>query len=232
MIDNYDAMFLDADETLFDYAAAERAAFMLCMRSFGLPEDEASYALYRKHNADVWSELEQGSIDPETLKVERFRRLLDALGRNGVPLRELSACYLDMLSRQAQLLPGAENAVRMLARHRPLALITNGLSLVQRRRFAATPCIALFRHVVISEEVGIAKPDPAIFASALHALRVAPERVLYVGDSVSSDMRAAANAGMDFCWINAANAALPEDGQARFIVRSITDLPALLGVAE
>jgi YjjG family noncanonical pyrimidine nucleotidase len=232
MIEQYDAIFLDADETLLDYAAAERAAFMLSMRSFGLPEDETTYALYRKHNAEVWSELELGSIDPDTLKVERFRRMLDALGRNGVPLRELSACYIDMLSRQAQLLPGAEEAVHTLARHVPLALITNGLSLVQRRRFAATPCIALFRCVVISEEVGIAKPDPAIFASALHALRVAAERVLYVGDSVSSDMRAAANAGMDFCWINASGAPLPDDGRARFIVRSLAELPALLGMAE
>jgi FMN phosphatase YigB (HAD superfamily) len=82
--------------------------------------------------------------------------------------------------------------------------------------------------VVISEEVGIAKPDPRIFAPALRAVGVEAGDVLYVGDSVTSDMAAARNAGMDFCWLNPDGAPVPAGQAARFIIADIRELPGLL----
>ena len=103
---------------------------------------------------------------------------------------------------QSQLLPGALDLVRELAKRFPLALITNGIAAVQNKRFAASPITRYFKSIVISEEVGIAKPDPRIFRPALEKLGVEAADVLYVGDSITSDMAAARNAGMDFCWVN------------------------------
>jgi HAD superfamily hydrolase (TIGR01509 family) len=108
-------------------------------------------------------------------------------------------------------------------------LVTNGIAAVQRRRFAVSPITSFFQAVVISEEVGVAKPDPQIFAPALKKIGVKAGEVLYVGDSVTSDMAAARNAGMDFCWLNSGRVPLP-DGQAPvFIIAAIKELPALLG---
>jgi 2-haloacid dehalogenase len=229
--ERYKAIFLDADDTLFDYPRAERAALAACRREFRLRvEPEALLDAYRRHNRDLWREFERGETDQVRLRVERFRRVAAELGLTGLPLDRVSAFYLEALSGQPMLLPGALGAVRALAKVFPLALVTNGIAAVQRRRFAASPFIDHFRAVVISEEAGFAKPDPRIFEPALREIGTAADEVLYVGDSVTSDMAAARNAGMDFCWLNPGEDPAPDGYSPAFVISSIRELPGLLGL--
>ncbi len=161
------------------------------------------------------------------MRVERFRRLFAELGIDGMPLARVSSFYLEALACQPQLLPGALETIRVLAAKYPLALITNGIAAVQNKRFAASPITPYFQSVVISESLGIAKPDPRIFAPALEKIGVAAADVLYVGDSVTSDMAGARNAGMDFCWVNPKGAPVPEGQAAVYIIPAISEFPAL-----
>lgn len=224
----YKSIFFDADDTLFDYPQAERAALLACLGEFALPVDADTFiAVYRRHNHDVWREFERGETDQATLRVERFRRLAAELGRSGLPLEKISAFYLEALACQSQLLPGALELVRELAKRFPLALVTNGIAAVQNKRFAASPITPHFRSIVISEELGVAKPDPRIFRPALEKLGVEAADVLFVGDSVTSDMAGARNAGMDFCWLNPGGAPVPEGHSPVFIIGSITEFPAI-----
>jgi 2-haloacid dehalogenase len=224
----YKAIFFDADDTLFDYPQAEHAALRACLDEFAIgAEAESFIAAYRRHNRDVWQAFERGEMDQARLRVERFRRLAAELGLPGLPLERASAFYLEELACQSQLLPGALDLVRELAGEYPLALITNGIAAVQNKRFAASPIIPYFRSIVISEEVGVAKPDPRIFRPALEKLGVAAADVLFVGDSVTSDMAAARNAGMDFCWLNPGGIPVPADADPRFIVKELSEIPAL-----
>jgi YjjG family noncanonical pyrimidine nucleotidase len=227
----YKSIFFDADDTLFDYPKAERAALRACLREFRLRKDLGVFLdAYRRHNRDVWQAFERGETDQAALRVERFRRLAVELDIPDLSLDRLSAFYLEALSGQPQLMPGALATVRELAKKFPLALVTNGIAAVQRRRFAASPITPFFQAVVISEEVGVAKPDPRIFAPALEKIGVEAGEVLYVGDSVTSDMAAARNAGMDFCWFNPGRLPVP-DGQApAFIIAAIEELPRCLGL--
>ena len=224
----YKSIFFDADDTLFDYPCAERAALLACHRRFKVPAAAETFiGAYRRHNRDVWLEFERGETDQATLRVERFRRLASELGLPALPLEPVSIFYLEALSAQSQLLPGALETVRTLAEEYPLALVTNGIAFVQNRRFATSPITPYFRSVVISEEAGVAKPDPRIFRPALEAIGVDAADVLYVGDSVTSDMAAARNAGMDFCWLNPGGAPVPEDYAPAFIIASIKELTEL-----
>jgi putative hydrolase of the HAD superfamily len=50
--------------------------------------------------------------------------------------------------------------------------------------------------VIDSAAVGVAKPDPGIFAIALEATGVAPERALHIGDTVGADVDGALAAGV------------------------------------
>lgn len=231
MARKYKSVFFDADDTLFDYPLAERAALQACLKEFLIrSEPEIFFSVYRRHNHDVWREFERGETDQAALRVERFRRLAAELRIVGLPLERVGSFYLEALSGQSQLLPGALATVQKLAEKFPLALITNGIASVQNRRFAASPIIPYFRAVVISEEVGIAKPDPRIFAPALRAVGVEAADVLYVGDSVSSDMAAARNAGMDFCWLNPGRIPVPDGHSPACIIGSIKELPACRGL--
>ena len=228
MAKTYKSIFFDADDTLFDYPDAERAALQACLDEFSIPVPLDPFArAYRRHNRDVWQAFERGETDQVALRGERFRRLFAELGINGATLERVSSFYLEALACQPQLLPGALETIRELAARFPLALITNGIAAVQNKRFAASPITPYFQSVVISEAVGIAKPDPRIFRPALDKLGVAAADVLYVGDSVTSDMAAARNAGMDFCWLNAVGAPVPENFSPAFIIASIKQFPTL-----
>ena len=164
---------------------------------------EIFIAAYRRHNRDVWQAFERGETDQATLRVERFRRLAAELAIPDLPLERVSTFYLETLANQSQLLPGALELVKNLAKKFPLALITNGIASVQNQRFAASPHHRLFpvhRHFRGS---GHRQARPAHFPAGTGKRSAStPRDVLYVGDSVSSDMAAARNAGMDFCWLN------------------------------
>ena len=73
----------------------------------------------------------------------------------------------------------------------------------QRPRFSASAIGRYFEDWIISEEVGFAKPDPRIFDVAYERMDRPPkERVLIVGDSLSSDIAGGIAYGIDTCWFN------------------------------
>jgi 2-haloacid dehalogenase len=224
----YRAILFDADDTLFDFPRAEEEALAECWRPLapqvGLEDFRACYL---RHNRALWRELEAGRTTGPELEVERFTRTFAELGL-GEGARTTSATYVDALAARPYLLPGAETAVRDLAARHPLALVTNGLASVQRRRFARSSIGHLFAAIVVSGELGVAKPDPRIFAPALAAVGASASEVLYVGDGVESDMAAAARAGMDFCWVNATGKPVPAPHAPCLVVRSAAELAARL----
>lgn len=223
------AVFLDADDTLLDYPAAERAALLAALTECDVHGDpDELVARYRTHNADVWRAYERGEITQLALRTERFHRLAADLGLTRIDISVLAERYLDFLSEGAHELPGAADLVARLAGRHPLAIITNGIARVQRARFARVPFMRYIRHIVISEEAGVAKPDPRIFSGALAALGVAPHETLFIGDSTTSDMPAAHAAGMDFCWYNPKALPVPDGLHVHADLRTLADIAALV----
>lgn len=200
----YDWIFFDADGTLFDYDAAETAALEGAFAKCGLPCDSEIGPLYSEINAGMWRDFELGMISQQDLKTARFDRLFDALGLTA-DAAVFSRHYLAILGAQTSLLDGAEALVRSLAGRVEMLLITNGLAEVQVPRFAASSIRDCFAEIVISGEIGLAKPDPAIFDFAFERIdRPAKERVLMIGDNLGSDILGGVNYGLDACWYNPA----------------------------
>jgi putative hydrolase of the HAD superfamily len=85
-----------------------------------------------------------------------------------------------------------------------------------------------FDHLAISGELGVEKPDPALFAAALAAIGVAPDRAAHVGDLYEVDVVGARAAGLEAVLVDEADLSADRD-VAR--VRSLADVPSLLGIA-
>jgi len=220
----YDWVFFDADGTLFDYPAAEAAALRGAFAGCGLRFDSGVGPLYSEINAAIWREYELGEITQGRLRTERFERLFERLGMSADPA-EFSRRYLVILGGQTALLDGAEAIVRGLHGKLGLLLLTNGLADVQRPRFAASAIGEFFSEIVISEEVGVAKPDPAIFDLAFDRIGRPPRSsVLVVGDSLTSDVAGGIAAGLDTCWYNPAGVANGHGVEPTYEIRSLADL--------
>ncbi len=226
----YDLVVFDADGTLWDYPRAEAVAieqaFLASDFEYRTPEH---LELYRRINADIWRQFELGRIPAESLSRIRFGRLFDELGFDADP-ESFSEIYLEHLGRGAYLIDGAAEIVERLSDVTRLALLTNGLSQVQRARLSRTPFAPRFDEVIISQEVGSRKPEPAIFAELCGRFPdVAAARTLMVGDSLTSDIRGGIDAGMDTCWFNPAG--LPPGPEIR-PTWEIRDLRELIAVVD
>lgn len=227
----YEALLFDVDDTLLDFAAAEERALSRMLPAFGLDLPGAA-ACYRACNDACWRALERGEMGQEELRYRRFRDFLRAMDSPLDPVT-VGDYYMNALSRESILLPGALETLQILAPRAPIAAVTNGIAFIQHGRIDGSPIAPFLSALVISEELGVAKPDPGIVHEALKQLGgIAPDRALLVGDSLTSDIACARNAGADACWVNPTGLARPQDLPIRYEVRSVRELPILLGIAQ
>jgi len=221
----YRGFLLDADNTLFDYDRGETEALdeTLAQAAPRVPREKAR-ASYRSINAAYWKRFEQGAVSLAALKVGRFADLLKDLDQEG-DADILSDAYLTRLSQKAYFLPDASEVVRALSRRADLCLVTNGISRVQRGRLSLSGIADCFSAILISEELGVAKPDARFFEAACKALRLPPSDLLCVGDTPAADILGARAAGIDACWYAPSGSAWPLGaGAPDYTIRSLKEL--------
>ena len=131
----YDIILLDADDTLFDYSRAERSALERTCEAFGAPFDSRVLEQYHQINDALWKQFEQGAVTQDALRVRRFESLFAFLGVHADCAR-VNRFYTHALGEGAFLMDGAEEFCRALSARRPLYIVTNGVSEVQRSRLA------------------------------------------------------------------------------------------------
>lgn len=227
----YTLLLLDADGTIFDYNRAEAYALETTCADLGIAfEAERELPVYRHINAEMWRAFERGEIDPATLSVERFRRFLEGSARpDAADPAEMADRYLGHLAEGSFLIPGALEVVRQLAEMAPIAVVTNGLSRVQRSRFAGSGVAEYVEHLVISDEVGSQKPEPGIFDVALEPFEGVPlEEILMVGDSLTSDIAGGVRYGISTCWYNPEGRTNDSGPTPTHEIRRLEDLPSLI----
>lgn len=221
---SYKAVLLDADNTLFDFDEAERRALDTTLRHRGVSPTQAIRERYLAINRPLWEALHRREITQDWLSEERFRVLGRELGLEADPA-EWNREYLEALGTCPALLPGAIELLEALAPRCVLALATNGVARVQRARLAASPIQDYFQGIFISQEMGAAKPDKEFFTPILEALKVDAREAVMVGDTLSSDIQGAINAGIDSIWYsrNGEKSDLPT-----YQVRTLEEIPGLV----
>jgi putative hydrolase of the HAD superfamily len=112
----------------------------------------------------------------------------------------------------------------------PLGVISNGDSAQQRHKLADLWIGERFDTIVISSEIGVHKPDAAIFRHACESAGVAPGDCVFVGDQLDGDARAASAAGMHGIWLNRLRQFAP--GCDVEMIETLTELPAVLGIGK
>lgn len=200
---NYKILIFDADETLFDFKKAEKEAFRESILEFGINYDESyHFEIYKIINNNIWKELEQGLITQSELKIERFKRLSNKLQISFDEV-EFANVYMNHLSNGSFLFEDSFDLIKSIKDKYKLIILTNGLTAVQEKRIKKSSIAKYFDNIVISENVGISKPNPAIFEYALKDINnINKNEILIIGDSLSSDIQGGINFEIDTCWYN------------------------------
>lgn len=144
-----------------------------------------------------------GRRDSSAIQREAWRRSLLACG---VDDAELTGFALEVFAVEERashrLYDDAQGLLDGLAGTYGLALITNGARESQREKLHAVGISDAFDAVVISAEVGFAKPDRRIFQHALDRLGVSASEAWHIGDSLANDVAGARAIGVRAIWLN------------------------------
>lgn len=196
-----DIFLLDLDETLLDFPKTERENLTGTLRRFGFSADNETVGLFHKINDGLWKKLERGELERERLKVLRFEMLFQELGAapDEEKVREISAYYFHNFQNICHPYEGALEFVRTLAARGRVYIVTNGAGEIQLRHVADAGFAPYLSGLFISREIGYDKPDVrfARYAEA-HIEGYGRSRAVWLGDSLTSDMACARNAGIDF----------------------------------
>jgi 2-haloacid dehalogenase len=226
---NYRALLFDLDNTLLDFTASENVGLeQLYIKFFkSHMQEKAFYDHYHDVNAALWQQVEQGVLTPGDVRQRRFLSLAETA--NDLCPDELGKFYEHHLGHSAPWIDGVEKTIHQLRESYQIGIVTNGFSLVQAVKYELSGLKNWCDCFVVSESVGLAKPDPRIFEMALMQLGAMAEHTLMVGDSLNSDYRGAMNADMDFCWVNPADNSLPADFEPpQLTVKTVVELSELL----
>ena len=150
------------------------------------------------------------------------------LGVNaGETADEVANAYAEIREASLEVFPGAIGTLKHIREMgKGMALITNGLSNIQRgkvNRFGLEP---FFDYIIIEEEFGVGKPDPRVFQHALDQLAVQPWETMMVGDNLEADIASAQSLGIYGVWVDWKGGGLPESSPTTpdSTVRSVTEL--------
>ncbi len=225
----FTTVLFDLDHTLLDSDESERLAFDVTMQTIGVADPSKILATYREINSGLWKQVELGEQSPNDVKVLRFERLLAMLNIDADPTW-VSGQYASALGSHGELYAGALAMLTHVGQHAQLGLITNGIGQVQRARLERLQLSSHFAGIAISGELGVSKPDPAIFDLLLTDLgSPSMSDTVIVGDSLSSDIAGGQNAGIATCWFNR-TAAPSMDAQPTFEVSSLDQIAPALGL--
>jgi 2-haloacid dehalogenase len=198
----YTTVLFDLDHTLMDSTQSEIDALANTFSSHGVDATDDLLADYHRINKALWGALERGELGVNRLRVQRFEELVTQRSLDADPER-LADDFSHWLGQCGELYDGALTMLESLHDRVRVALVTNGVGSTQRARVKRLGLTPFLDATVISGEFGSAKPGRAIFDEALRLLGSDDrDATLMVGDSLSSDVEGANNAGVAACWFN------------------------------
>lgn len=204
----YKFIFLDLDDTIWDFHTNAQKALYTIFHTENLnvhyESFEQFYQVYSKKNLELWSQYGQGVITKDILAVQRFLYPLQVIGiHDEEKAGRMNTSFLDTLGDQTELMPYAKEFMDFcVALGLPMTIVSNGFCEVQYKKLRNSRIEDYFAHVVLSEEAGALKPDPAIFEYALNLNNARHDEVLMIGDSFDADIMGASRANIDALFLN------------------------------
>ena len=225
----YDWLLFDLDNTILDFSESSKMAFATVYKSLGTHKPIAEvYENYNVINHAIWKDREAGLISHIELKTKRWKLLCDLLRVDADPLA-LNNIYFDEIKKNAVFVDGVEPLLPKLSSQYNMMIITNGLSEVQWSRIHDTQLEEYFEHIVISDEIGFAKPVKQFFDHCAELIgHPQKDRVLVIGDTPMSDIKGGNDYGYHTVWYN--HNGIDDDGQVP--TYTITDMRDMIEILK
>lgn len=202
------AVLFDLDDTLFDHQHASACALDELRIRYAA---DITFEAFAAVHARVLEKYHLRFLNGEfTLDAARAARMVEMFAAFGEAVSEGKAMevalrYRELHQANRRLVAGASELLEALHGRTKLAIVTNNSVTEQWDKLRYLGIADLFDAVLISEEIGITKPDRAIFNAALCRLDCAQGDAVMVGDNWEADVMGATAAGIAAIWFNRFN---------------------------
>ena len=226
----YKVILWDLDQTLLNFDMAMDHALWAVFAQYNLEINEEIAARYEAINRSYWLRLETGELSKEQVTVGRFRTLFEERGITHVVPEEVNIDYQRELGNVFFYMDGAKELVTLLKEkgYRQYVL-TNGVNSTQANKMKLSGLDRIIDGVFVSEVIGYPKPMKEFYDACFAALPdVKRDECIMVGDSLTSDMRGAENAGITSCWFNPEKREKDVDVRTDFEIYRLEELVPIL----
>lgn len=231
---NRDIVWLDLDDTLWDFRANSRVALAGLYADYDLARWFGSadewIERYERHNHALWDRYNHALITKDELMSSRFRLPLDEVGS---PMAaELGARfdgeYLDRLAECTRLVDGAVDLLEWIkSRGMMTGVLSNGFTEVQHRKIRNSGLAPLVDYTVLSDDIGINKPDVRLYRHAEQVAGTTAARCIMVGDNPDTDIRGAVDAGWKAICLDRGNCGETLHGVP--VAKNLVDVRVFIG---
>lgn len=228
----FDIFLVDADNTLLDFHASSVLSLREAFRKSGIPWQSEYAASFTALNDSLWRSLEKKEITREKLLEDRFSIFLSQIGYPNVNANEFNENFLSALAVTPVYTDGAREFLRALRSVGRVYVVTNGTTKIQRSRFALCGLNDLVDGVFVSETIGCDKPGKAYTEYvAAHIPNFEKSRAVWIGDSLSADIKAANDAGIRNFFFNPSEKEIVGDDIPDYAVKSFEEILRILQIS-
>lgn len=216
----------DIDGTLLNFEEAEKYAIRACFSQFGLGEcSDEMLADYSVINRGYWQRLERGELTKPQVLEGRFTEFFGKYGLDTSCVTAFNAQYQISLGDTFCFHEGGLETVQTLRGKVKQYAVTNGTRIAQERKLQGSGLAELLDGVFISENIGIEKPGIGFFHRVWESIGVyAPDEVMIVGDSLTSDIQGGNNAGILCCWFNPQGKPAPKNLRIDYTISELSQI--------
>ncbi len=215
-------LFFDLDHTLWDFEKNSDKTFEFLFKKHQIPCDlEKFLYYYRNLNLSYWERYRKNEISKDLLEIELLKETFNKINISisDTLIHTLAKEYILHLPDYNYLFEGAIEILTYLQDKYHLHLITNGFHKVQHEKIKNSNLEPFFEQIITSEDIGVKKPDPAIFDFALKKANATKKESVMIGDNWEADVMGALQFGMKAIYFN------PEN---KLVGESITSISHLL----
>ncbi len=220
---------VDADDTVLDFHGASARALRAAFDGCAIPWKEEYLAEFRYINDGLWEALERKELTRAALIERRFPLYLAHLGLDGCDGAKFNELFLQHLATHPIYVEGAREFLRELQKLGRVFIVTNGTAWIQKSRFDIAALWGYAEDVFVSDVIGFDKPAKEYTEYVVsHIPDFKRECAVWIGDSLSADIKAANEGGICSVWFNPKGKRVKEGIYPDFIAKSFDEALAWL----
>ena len=198
-----DIFLVDADDTLLDFHGVAAEALRSTFTAFAIEWKEEYAKQFSEFNAGLWAALERKELTRDELMASRFCWFFEHIGLHEVDGKAFNQSFLNHIANNPRYIDGAQDFLEKLNQMGTVYIVTNGTLWIQELRFAHSKLLNYARDAFISDKIGCDKPSREYTEYVIsHIDCFDKERAVWIGDSLSADIKGARDAGITSIWFN------------------------------